>query len=93
MRQSRVRLIEPILRLALAMGAHLRWGTDGHRYSKSLGFSQPSVFCEGLQDFYAHVAAFLLRRRLPFDHLRGVLEQRDRAAPSRRAESLPVVTA
>jgi uncharacterized protein len=40
-----------------------------HRYSKEGRFNNPSVFCEGLKIFYAHVAKCLVEKGLPVNFL------------------------
>lgn len=44
-----------------------------HRHSARDGFNAPSVFCDGLKPFFAHVAAYLLVRGLPLGRLSEVL--------------------
>jgi uncharacterized protein len=36
-------------------------GRPINRYSKSLGFNNPSLYCSGLKDVYSEIAAFLVR--------------------------------
>jgi uncharacterized protein len=43
-----------------------------NRY-KGRDFRNPSVFCDGLKMFYAHAAAYLLEKGLPWKHLKEVL--------------------
>lgn len=40
-----------------------------NRFSAERGFNNRSVICDGLQDFYAHVAAHLLSHGVSFDQL------------------------
>ena len=40
-------------------------GDIENRYSKSTGFDNPSVYCEGLRMYYRHVALFLRRNGYP----------------------------
>jgi uncharacterized protein len=44
-----------------------------NRFSGEGGFNNPSIICEGLQSFYAHVAAYLLRRGLGYERLKTSL--------------------
>jgi uncharacterized protein len=45
-----------------------------NRYSKALGFSNPSLYCSGLKDVYAEIAAFLVRNGTPFSEIASRLE-------------------
>lgn len=63
-----------------------------HRYALHRGFDNPSVFCEGLQPFFARVAAYLTNRGLPLGRLSEVLLGSQLAldtatAPRRRMET------
>ena len=44
-----------------------------HRYSRLREFDNPSVFCESLKTFYAHVATYLVSRGLSVDELLSTL--------------------
>jgi uncharacterized protein len=44
-------------------------GRPINRYSKALGFSNPSLYCSGLKDMYAELGAFLVRNGTPLSEL------------------------
>jgi uncharacterized protein len=44
-------------------------GRPINRYSKALGFSNPSLYCSGLKDMYAELGAFLVRNGTPLPEL------------------------
>jgi len=44
-----------------------------NRYSKSNGFKNPSVFCDGLKMLYTHATNYLLTKGLPLESLQRVL--------------------
>ena len=44
-------------------------GRPINRYSKALGFSNHSLYCSGLKDVYAEIAAFLVRNGTPFSEI------------------------
>ncbi|MBI5145821.1 MAG: radical SAM protein [Thaumarchaeota archaeon] len=44
-----------------------------NRFKKDVGFRNPSIFCDGLKMFYAHIATYLLEKGLPLKHLKEVL--------------------
>ena len=53
-------------------------GVQTHQYdSKNHSFHNPSVFCESLQQFYAHVAQFLLDNGMPQHRLLEILGIQD----------------
>ncbi len=45
-----------------------------NRYSKAMGFSNPSLYCSGLKDVYAEIAAFLVRNGTPFSEISSRLQ-------------------
>lgn len=49
-------------------------GRPINRYSKALGFSNHSLYCSGLKDVYAEIAAFLVRNGAPFSEIASRLE-------------------
>lgn len=49
-------------------------GRPINRYSKALGFSNHSLYCSGLKDVYAEIAAFLVRNGTPFSEISSRLE-------------------
>jgi uncharacterized protein len=51
-----------------------RAGRPTNRYSKSRGFSNPSLYCSGLKDVYTEIAAFLVRNGTPLSHITSCLE-------------------
>ena len=44
-------------------------GRPINRYSKSQGFSNPSLYCSGLKDVYSEIAAFLVRNGTPLSEI------------------------
>jgi uncharacterized protein len=44
-------------------------GRPINRYSKSAGFSNPSLYCSGLKDIYAEIGAFLVRNGTPLSEI------------------------
>jgi uncharacterized protein len=44
-------------------------GRPINRYSKSRGFSNPSLYCSGLKDMYAHIGAFLVLNGIPLSEI------------------------
>jgi uncharacterized protein len=49
-------------------------GRPINRYSKALGFGNHSLYCSGLKDVYAEIAAFLIRNGTPFSEISSRLE-------------------
>ena len=49
-------------------------GRPINRYSKAMGFSNPSLYCSGLKDVYAEIAAFLVRNGTPFSEISSRLQ-------------------
>ena len=49
-------------------------GRPINRYSKAMGFSNPSLYCSGLKDIYAEIAAFLVRNGTPFSEISSRLQ-------------------
>ncbi|MEA1676159.1 radical SAM protein [Nitrospirillum sp. BR 11163] len=50
-----------------------RGGRPINRFSAERRFDNPSVICDGLQDFFSHVAAYLLRHGLSYERLQEAL--------------------
>nr|WP_281384603.1 radical SAM protein [Nitrospirillum iridis] len=50
-----------------------RGGRPINRFSAKRRFDNPSVICDGLQDFFSHVAAYLLRHGLSYERLQEAL--------------------
>ena len=48
-------------------------GRPINRYSQSRGFGNPSLYCSGLKDMYAEIAAFLVRNGMPLSEISGRL--------------------
>jgi uncharacterized protein len=48
-------------------------GRPINRYSQSRGFGNPSLYCSGLKDMYAEIAAFLVRYGMPLSEISGRL--------------------
>ncbi len=48
-------------------------GQMTHRFSKSNGFDNRSVYCEGLQMLYRHASVYLLRNGMKIQSLDNVL--------------------
>jgi uncharacterized protein len=44
-------------------------GRPINRYSRSKGFSNPSLYCDGLKDIYAEIGAFLVRNGTPLSEI------------------------
>jgi uncharacterized protein len=49
-------------------------GRPINRYSKALGFGNHSLYCSGLKDVYAEIAAFLMRNGAQFSEIASRLE-------------------
>lgn len=50
-----------------------RGGQPVHRYSHANNFNNPSVMCEGLKMFYAHVTQYLVDNGLPYSFIQDRL--------------------
>jgi uncharacterized protein len=48
-------------------------GGIAHRYSVEKGFNNPSIYCEGLKNFYSHVANFMIKNGYDQNKLDEVL--------------------
>lgn len=49
-------------------------GTIVNRYHESNLFDNPSIYCTGLKNFYANIAAYLVRNNYPYDRLMKTLD-------------------
>lgn len=53
-------------------------GVLENRYSTQRGFDNPSVYCEGLKKYYAHVTSYLVENGYPQDKIDDALNPSDR---------------